>query len=351
MKGMVFLGERKLELREFPDPVPGPRDAVIEIRASGMCGSDLHTYRAPFTSGVNASGIKLPDEPIIAGHEPCGVVVALGSAVAPHEAQIGQRVMQYHYEGCGSCRHCHSGWSQLCLSGATVYGSGSENGAHAKYMRAPVGTLVPLPDALSFEAGAAVSCGTGTAYGALKRLTLQGGETIAIFGQGPVGLSATQIAVAMGAEVIAIDVSPERLALARSFGAHHLIDPNRDDAVKAIRDLTHGQGAHKSLDASSAPSARAAAVRSVRTWGSACFVGEGGQVTLDVSPDLLRRQVTLIGSWTFSIQGQAECAEFVADRGIDVDRLFTDRWRLDQAEEAYRQFDAQNTGKGVFVFN
>ncbi len=117
----------------------------------------------------------------------------------------------------------------------------------------------------------------------------------------------------------------------------------------AIRDLTHGEGAHKTLDCSSAPDARAATVRAVRSWGTACFVGERGQVTLDVSPDMLRRQVTLVGSWTFSKQGQADCAEFVADRKIDVEKLFTDRWRLDQAEEAYRLFDTQTTGKGVIL--
>jgi threonine dehydrogenase-like Zn-dependent dehydrogenase len=85
----------------------------------------------------------------------------------------------------------------------------------------------------------------------------------------------------------------------------------------------------------------------VRAWGTACFVGERGQVTLDVSQDLLRRQVTLVGSWTFSRQGQAECAEFVADRKIPVDTLFTHRWRLEQAEDAYRLFDTQTTGKAV----
>ena len=83
------------------------------------------------------------------------------------------------------------------------------------------------------------------------------------------------------------------------------------------------------------------------TWGTACFVGERGQVTLDVSPDLLRRQVTLMGSWTK--QGQAECAEFIADRKVDVERLFTHRWRLEQAEEAYRLFDTQTTGKAVIL--
>ena len=90
-------------------------------------------------------------------------------------------------------------------------------------------------------------------------------------------------------------------------------------------------------------------MRATRTWGTACFVGEGVSVTLDVSPDMLRRQITIVASWTFSTVGQAECARFVAERRIDVDHLFTHRWKLDQAAEAYRLFDKQNTGKGVFL--
>jgi threonine dehydrogenase-like Zn-dependent dehydrogenase len=122
-----------------------------------------------------------------------------------------------------------------------------------------------------------------------------------------------------------------------------------NDVVAAIRDLTHGEGAHKTLDCSSNPQARAQAVRAVRTWGTACFVGEGGDVTLEVSPDMLRRQVTLVASWTFSKMGQADCAEFIADRNVPAARIFTHRWALEQAEEAYELFDTQTTGKGVFV--
>jgi threonine dehydrogenase-like Zn-dependent dehydrogenase len=348
MTGVVFLGDRKLELREFPDPSPGPREVVLEIRASGMCGSDLHVYRAPAQpAGTVTGGIKRVAG-VIAGHEPCGVVAAVGAGVTDREARVGQRVMNHHYEGCGACKHCRAGWTQMCLEGAVVYGSGG-HGGHARYMKAPASSLVPLPESLSFETGAAISCGTGTAWGALRRINLAGGETLAIFGQGPVGLSATQLAVAMGARVIAIDVAPERRALAREFGAAEVLDGKAADVVAAIRDLTHGEGAHKALEASSAPEARAAAVRAVRAWGTACFVGERGQVTLDVSPDLLRRQVTLVGSWTFSKQGQADCAEFVADRKVDVDRLFTHRWRLEQAREAYELFDTQTTGKGVIL--
>jgi threonine dehydrogenase-like Zn-dependent dehydrogenase len=276
------------------------------------------------------------------------VVAAVGPEVSDRQARPGMRVMQHHYRGCGVCEHCATGWMQLCVEGvAEVYGA-TGHGAHARYMKCPARTLVPLPDELSFEAGAAISCGTGTAWAALHRLGLQGDHTIAIFGQGPVGLSATQLATALGARVIALDVSDERLARAKELGADVLINPKTTpEVVPAIRELTHGRGAHLCLEASSSPQARAHAVRAVRTWGKVCYVGEGDTVTLEVSPDLLRRQVTLIGSWTFSTVGQAECARFIADRGIDVDRLFTHRWRLDQAAEAYRLFDQQTAGKGV----
>ncbi|MDP7548916.1 MAG: zinc-binding dehydrogenase [Alphaproteobacteria bacterium] len=348
MKGVVFLGERKTELREFPDPQPGPRDVILEIKASGMCGTDLKSYREPFVPGVVRGGIKRSMEPVIAGHEPCGVVVELGAAVTEREAQIGQRVIDHHYDGCGVCRHCMAGWRQMCVEGAIVFGSVA-HGAHAPYMKVPVETLVTLPDELSFETGAAIACGTGTAYGALGRLSLHGDETIAVFGQGPVGLSATQLAHAMGARVIALDISPERRQLAADMGADATLDPMADDPVQAILELTQGEGAHKTLDASSSPQARAQAVRATRAWGACCYVGEGGEVTLDVSPDLLRRQITLLGSWTFSTVGLTDCARFVAERGVDVDGLFTHRWALDQAEEAYQLFDQQNAGKGVFL--
>ncbi len=348
MLGVVFPGDRKLEILEFPDPTPGPGEVVLEIKASGMCGSDLKFYRA--VGGPASLGFKASAGPVVAGHEPCGVVVAVGPGVAPNQAWLGMRAMQHHYRGCGVCPHCATGWMQMCVDGvAEVYGI-TGNGGHARYMKCPARTLVELPEALSFETGAAISCGTGTAWGALHRLQLQGNHTLAIFGQGPVGLSATQLAATMGARVIALDTSEERLARARDFGAAEVINPaNCEDVVKAIRDLTHGRGADLSLDASSSPLARAQAVRCVRTWGKACFVGEGDTVTLDVSNDLLRRQVTLIGSWTFSTVGQAECARYVADRSIAVDRLFTHRWRLEQAEEAYRLFDAQSSGKGVIL--
>ena len=104
------------------------------------------------------------------------------------------------------------------------------------------------------------------------------------------------------------------------------------------------------MDCTGNPDARVAAVRSATTWGRVAFVGEGNTTTFDISQDMIRRQLTIHASWTFSSVGQAECARFIADRRIGLGRLLTHRFRLEQADEAYRLFDTQTTGKGVFVF-
>ena len=108
MKGVVFPGERKLEILEFPDPTPGPGEVVLEIKASGMCGSDLKFYRA--SGGPASLGLGKLSGPVVAGHEPCGVVVAVGPGVPENQARVGMRAMQHHYRGCGVCDHCSTGW-------------------------------------------------------------------------------------------------------------------------------------------------------------------------------------------------------------------------------------------------
>jgi threonine dehydrogenase-like Zn-dependent dehydrogenase len=349
MKGVVFPGDRTIAYADVPDPNPSPLDVVIEMKASGMCGTDLQNYRRPRDQAPYMP--SLIGRPPIAGHEPAGVVCAVGAAVPAEHARIGQRVMVHHYQGCTTCDHCRSGWQQLCQRAkpmVRVYGN-NDDGGHAPYLKVPANTLVPLPDELSFEAGAAISCGTGTAYNALMRLSLSAPHTIAIFGQGPVGLSATRLAHAMNARVIALDVNAERLQRARKFGADALIDPGNDDALAALRELTHGFGVDCALETSGASSARICAVRATKIWGVCCFVGEGGEVTINVSQDMIRRQMTIIASWTFSTVGQADCAKFIAERGIDIDRIYTNRWSLDQAAEAYRLFDQGVGGKGVFM--
>ncbi|MDI9948021.1 MULTISPECIES: zinc-dependent alcohol dehydrogenase family protein [Rhodococcus] len=342
MKAVVFLGEGKLDIQEYPDPKPGPDEVVIRMKASGMCGSDLNHLHGPLRTGSQL---------VIEGHEPCGVVENIGDAVRPSEAKVGDRVMVHHYDGCRTCQYCRSGWTQYCPNARTVYGGLDGDGGHADFMMVPAHTLIKLPDALSFKTGAAISCGTGTAFGAIKRAGVSADETVAIFGQGPVGLSCTMLAKAFGARVIALDVEPSRLQMAQQFGADYIVNSREQDPVVAVRELTrNGEGADKSIECSANATVRRQAVQALRRWGTACMVGVFGTIELD-SEELIQLQKTVLGSLTFSKNLQEECALFVAERGLDVESLFTNEFRLDEAERAYELFDRRQIGKGVFIFD
>lgn len=349
MRGATFTGNRTIGMVDIPDPTPGPLEVVLEMKASGICGSDLRLYRGP--GGGAAMGLPgiTSTDPVIGGHEPCGVVAAVGSAVDQRFVKVGDRVMVHHYWGCGYCDHCRTGWSQMC-DGVfpKVYGI-SHHGGHAPYMLVEAATLVPLPEELSFAAGAAMSCGTGTAYQGLKRIGVAGDHTVAVFGQGPVGLAGTQFAKALGARVVAVDIDDSRLALARKLGADEVINSTDGGAADRIRELTGGKGADRVLEASGAESARLDAIQCTRKWGEVAMVGAGGDVKFPIA-NILQSQITIHGSWTFSNAIQAELARFAAAREIAVDAIFTNTWSLDQVEDAYKLVDTQSSGKSVIEF-
>ena len=346
MKGVVFLGEGELEVREFPKPVPGPGEVLVQMKASGICGSDLHGLRQP-----KAQAAQLPKKNPM-GHEPCGVIVELGPGVTGVE--VGKRVMVFHYAGCRQCKYCRMGYEQLCIHGHIYYGAShakGRGGGHEDFMTVPAHVCMSMPDGLSFEAGASISCGTGTAYAALKKLDVSGRDTLAVFGQGPVGLSATLLGAAMGARVIAIDVVPYRLELAKKLGAAEVINAKENDSVKAVKELTHGEGAEATLECTAIPAVRAQTIDSAKLFGRACFVGEGGSVMLDnVSQQVIHKHLTILGSWTFPTWMLEEAANWIVDRGVRIDDLITHRFRLEQAKEAYQLFQQGQTGKVAFVW-
>ncbi|HBN8522206.1 zinc-binding dehydrogenase [Pseudomonas aeruginosa] len=351
MRGMIFKGACEVVVEDFADPTPGPGEAIIEMKASGMCGTDLHYYRHGMVDALEMLGLKdrIQDPHIIGGHEPCGVIAALGPGVDARSFKVGDRVVVFHYKGCSSCDQCRTGWTQLCDHGANIYGV-LDHGGHASYMKVPVSSLVHLPDEMSFKGGAAVACGTGTAYGALLRLNVSARDTLAIYGLGPVGLSAAQLAAAMGVEVIGVDINSERVEQAKAFGVAHAIDASKVDPVEEIQKLTGGKGVSCSMDCAGSEIPRVQAVRSTRMWGRVALVAVGGNVTLDVMKDLIGKQRTLMGSFTCSEVSMKDCAHFIADHGVEVDKLFTSEWRLEQAAQAYADFNKQAGGKGVFLF-
>ncbi|WP_455707412.1 zinc-binding dehydrogenase [Mesorhizobium sp. ORM8.1] len=156
------------------------------------------------------------------------------------------------------------------------------------------------------------------------------------------------IAAAQGLRVVALDVEPTRLELAKEFGAAATINPLEMDAAAGVRDLTGGKGAELSLETSGSSAAGRSALDCLAVWGRACFVGLGTHVHFDVE-GFLDRQITAMTSWSMSSVGQRQLADFAIKRNLNFDRLFTSRWSFDQAAEAYQAFDKQSGGKGVFI--
>jgi len=211
---------------------------------------------------------------------------------------------------------------------------------------------IKLPDELSYEAGAAIGCGTGTAYSAIKLIQVSGFDTIAVFGQGPVGLSATMVGAGVGARVIAIDIVPYRLELAKKLGATEIINAKEADPVEALKELTQGEGVDAAIECSGKPPVRMQALNSAKLFGRICFVGGGGGLAIDdMAVQVIRRQLRIFGSQTFPVGMLEEIGKWIVEKNLPIDDLITHRFPIDQAKEAYNTFIEGQTGKVVFVWN
>jgi propanol-preferring alcohol dehydrogenase len=164
------------------------------------------------------------------------------------------------------------------------------------------------------------------------------------------GAAGILVAKGRGARVIAVDVAPERLELARMLGADEIVDAS-DDAVERLRSLTDGEGVDAAIDCSGSPAAQNAALDATRRKGRVAFVGESRETTINPSDQLIRKLLTVIGAWYFPLWEFGEIARFVVERGLPVERLITHRFAIDDAETAFRMFDARETEKAVFVWD
>ncbi|MGG1597339.1 MULTISPECIES: zinc-dependent alcohol dehydrogenase family protein [Paenibacillus] len=343
MKGVVFPGNKQVLVKEFPVPAPGPNEVLIEMKASAICRSDMSLYYGnPVVGGeATKSGAIIP------GHEPAGLVVQTGEGVESIKA--GDRVAVYLAVGCGECSNCKSGYMMFCTSWKCV--GFDVHGGDADYLVVPEKNCMKLPDSLSYVAAAVSTDAVGTLYHAQKRLNISGKDTLVIFGLGPMGGAGILVAKALGATVIAVDMIEERLELARTeLGADYTINGNTEDVVSRIREITNGKGADAAIDCSGSPIAENQALDSVRTHGRVAFVGECRESTIKPSEQLIRKQLTLIGSWYFPIQEYEEITEFIVRKNVPVEKLVTHTFQLEEAEKAFRLFDERKTEKAVFVW-
>ena len=322
-----MLGEGKVEVVERPKPAPQDDWAVVRIRASAICGSERKSYLEGATYN--------------AGHEACGEIVEVDP---PSQTDLGKKVVPYAAVFCGSCPECLSGRAVMCRNVQWL------DGYHAEFVALPRRCLLPLPEDIPFDLGALLGDALGTPYRAIKRLGVDGSHTVAVFGLGPIGLSAVLICKWRGAPVIAIEVNPTRIELAHDLGADAVVDASKNDPVRSVIELTDGLGADVAIECSGDEKAESAALDCTRSGGKVAFLGENhGTIPISPSEQFLRKELTLIGSWYFALDDYPEMVQLLQS-GLPLSRIVTHRFRLDDAQEAFDLFMSGNSGKVVFQY-
>ncbi|HAZ3156358.1 TPA: zinc-binding dehydrogenase [Escherichia coli] len=247
--------------------------------------------------------------------------------------------------------NCRRGFPISCTGeGKAAYGW-QRDGGHAEYLLAEEKDLILLPDALSYEDGAFISCGVGTAYEGILRGEVSGSDNVLVVGLGPVGMMAMMLAKGRGAKrIIGVDMLPERLAMAKQLGVmDHGYLATTEGLPQIIAELTHG-GADVALDCSGNAAGRLLALQSTADWGRVVYIGETGKVEFEVSADLMHHQRRIIGSWVTSLFHMEKCAHDLTDWKLWPRNAITHRFSLEQAGDAYALMASGKCGKVVINF-
>ena len=328
---------RPLELQEIPRPEPRDDEVLVRIKAAGICHSDAH-YRA---------GVSSVDHfPITLGHEVAGVVEAVGKNVKQFRAE--ERVCIHYMITCGVCEWCAKGNEQFCDTGAMI--GKARDGGYAEFLAISARNVFQLPEEIPFEHGAIMMCSSATSLHALTKARMKPGESVAIFGAGGLGISAIQLARALGAqEVFAIDIQPRKLDLAKSFGAVP-IDPRAVDPVQQIRDHTNGRGVEIALELIGLPLTMQQAVRSLAKKGRAALAGitDG---SFDVAPyhELINREAEIIGVSDHLAAEIPLLLEFAQTGKLDLSQVVTRTVPLEAKEINDVLDQLENFGEDVRV--
>jgi len=346
MKGAILPGNSTAELKDFDIPVPEHGEVLIKMKSSTICGSDIRCiYREHLGRGPEGyqSGM-------IAGHEPCGQIVASGAGC--RRFKVGDRVIVYHISGCGVCNDCRRGYMISCTSTFRRAYGWQRDGGMAEYLLAEEKDLVYLPEELTYSDGAQVACGFGTVYEGLEKIGVNGNDSVLITGLGPVGLATAMLSRAMGADKIyGIEAVDERIKIAKKLDLFDNVIKADSDNFDEIKNLTNGNGVEKSVDCSGNDKARLTCIKATRKWGKIVLIGEGGTVSFKPSEDIIHDQKTIYGSWVTNIWRMEELVERLVRWEMHPEKLITHRFPLEKVSEAYKLMESGMCGKVAVCFD
>lgn len=334
----IFTGMSEMALVQKEVKSPSLGEVLLDVKAEGVCGSDLHYYH------ISADAMEAHTQPrkytTTPGHEIAGIVESVGEGVS--HLKPGDRVAVQHYSGCGHCLSCRKGWDNHCVNN-TVYSLDRDGGYQDKVI-VEARDCVPLPSELSFGAGAFLACGASTAYQALHRADIPLGGTLAIIGLGPVGLAALAWAKAFGVRAFGIDPVSERLEFATSLGFKS--HDSRDFDVTSIAP----DGVDSVIDTSGNIHGRRTASRIAKVWGTVVLVGFGPGYDIDPVTDVIMRQSTIKGSFVFSMPVMMEAVADAVKLGLDLDPILTVCCGLEDAPAAIADFANGSIGKTTIIW-
>ena len=334
MRAARLYAPRDLRVEEVNDPQPGPSQFLVRIKACGICPSDLRAY----------SGLRpLRNPPTTPGHEWVGEVIGAGAEATGLE--VGDRVAVSWLAPCGSCQFCQRELFNLCEKKH----SGDARGGFAELGVASRRHLYRMPKGLPFTS-AALAEPLACCLNGQDNSAIRAGHVVAIVGAGPIGLLHLQAARAKGAQVIACDLLPERLEIARKIGAAHVVDPGQGDPAQAVLDLTGGKGANAVIVAVGSAQAIAPAIRMAAVKATVnLFAGTYPPTTIEVDPNFIHyRELSLCGSWDYKPAHFAAALELLGSGAVAAEPLTSHLLPLEQIRDGYEAV-ASRTGLKVVI--
>ncbi len=330
MLAVHFHGHDRISLDEVPRPEPRDQNVVVRIRSAAICGTDRENLEGP-------------GQETVPGHESAGEVVAVDK---PAWVRVGDRVGINCHITCGSCRHCVQGDLYFCDDLGIV--GFDIDGGFAEYVLVPEACCMILPDDISFEVGSLLVDMLGTAYRGVKQANLVPGDQVAIWGAGPVGLSALLVTSRLNAYVAILDFNEYRLKMARDLGADLVLNPAGNDVREVLLDWTHGHGIDVAFECVGSEKAAQQALPVIKKRGKLGVIGVSEHLALNPWDDLIRQELTVYGSRSFILPEFNEMMALVR-RGLPVEQIVTHRFELAESDAAFSLFQSAECGKIVFT--